>query len=200
MVPRSVSEVCAPSLLLALCRSSTFCATTSPLKFCHGPRPMRSRALTAWAPPTPWVERYARQVLLPAPAPCASCWQRASAPASPPRSAPLPEPALVTKNVMLGDCGACCACALALSPSVTSATEPNSLNVLVFMFSPPGYGRPAAGHEPHPIKCRFGQQDDISRDISGTGMSIARHPISTQSEKSARRSLLCSMGSQPVLY
>src|SRR5215468_1886261 len=36
-----------------------------------------------------------------------------------------------------------------------------------------------AGHEPHPIKCRFGQQDDISRDISGIGMSIARHPIST---------------------
>src|SRR5260370_606987 len=46
MAPRSVSEVDAPSLLLPPCRSSTLCPTTSPLKFCHGPLPMRSRAFT----------------------------------------------------------------------------------------------------------------------------------------------------------
>src|SRR5262247_2475378 len=50
MVPRSVSDACMPSLLLSPWRSSTFWATTSPLKFCQGPRPMRSRALTACAP------------------------------------------------------------------------------------------------------------------------------------------------------
>src|SRR5260370_19706481 len=53
MLPRSVSEVCWLRLLPALCRSSTFLATTTPLEFCHGPLPMRSRALTAppWAAP-----------------------------------------------------------------------------------------------------------------------------------------------------
>ena len=51
MVPRSVSEFSGPSLLLSLCRSSTLVAITVPLAFCHGPLPMRSRALTA----PPWA-------------------------------------------------------------------------------------------------------------------------------------------------
>jgi hypothetical protein len=45
--PRSLNELSKPSLLFSLCRSSTLVATTWPLKFCHGPLPMRSRALTA---------------------------------------------------------------------------------------------------------------------------------------------------------
>src|SRR3954463_16324496 len=99
------------SLLFSLCRSSTLLAITSPLKFCHGPAPIRSRALTAVAPSTAWVLRYARQVLPPAPAASARDWHCRSAPSKPPRSAPLPSPALVTKNVMLGACGGgCCVC------------------------------------------------------------------------------------------
>ena len=52
--PVSVSAVCFEILFAAPCSSSTLCAMTSPLAFCHGPRPMRSRALTA---PAPCVER-----------------------------------------------------------------------------------------------------------------------------------------------
>ena len=44
-MPRSVSAVSWLSLLPGPWRSSTFWATTSPLKFCHGPLPIRSRAL-----------------------------------------------------------------------------------------------------------------------------------------------------------
>src|SRR5207237_6796297 len=81
-------------LLLSLCRSSTLVAMTTPLAFCQGPFPMRSRALTV-APgfaALVLLLRYARQVL-PPPAPAASAnrWQCASAPASPPRSPPLPD-------------------------------------------------------------------------------------------------------------
>src|SRR6187549_890947 len=72
-------------------------AMTKPLAFFHGPLPIRSLALT---PPAPCVDRYARQVLPPAPTACASAWQCASAPARPPRSPPLPGPLLVTKNVI----------------------------------------------------------------------------------------------------
>jgi hypothetical protein len=57
-------------------------------------------------------------VRVPAPTPAASDWQWASAPASPPRSPPLPKPVLVTKKRML--CGAFCAfyaCAVR-SPSI----------------------------------------------------------------------------------
>src|SRR5262249_12932626 len=93
MLPRSVSAVCWLRLLLALCRSSTSLAITTPLEFCHGPLPMRSRALTG----PPWASavllRYACQVLPPAPTVVANCWQWASAPARPPRSPPLPGPA-----------------------------------------------------------------------------------------------------------
>ena len=49
--PFSVSEFCLLSWLPALCRLSTLVATTTPLAFCHGPRPMRSRALTAGLAP-----------------------------------------------------------------------------------------------------------------------------------------------------
>src|SRR5688572_9295629 len=52
------------------------------------------------------VDRYARQVLLPAPTACASDWQCASAPAKPPKLPPLPGFELVTKKLMF-DAGAC---------------------------------------------------------------------------------------------
>src|SRR5262249_51573267 len=132
--PFSLSAVCLVSLLLALWRSSTLWAITSPLAFFHGPAPMRSRALTAAAPSTACVLRYACQVWLPAPAPCASDWQCASAPWRPPRSAPLPEPALVTKNVILF----CCACAAPPMPSDSSAADtPMQRFIALFMVSRP---------------------------------------------------------------
>ena len=96
--PFSVSAVCLLRLLLAPCRSATSLAMTSPLAFFHGPLPMRSLALTAGADPDACVLRYARQVRSPAPTAAASFWQWASAPARPPKSAPLPDPVLVTKN------------------------------------------------------------------------------------------------------
>ena len=55
-VPFSVSAVCLVSLLFALCRSSTLVAITTPWTFCHGPLPMRSRALT-WGWPLLVVAR-----------------------------------------------------------------------------------------------------------------------------------------------
>src|SRR5205085_7737976 len=50
-----------------------------------------------------------------------------SAPSRPPRSAPLPGPAPVTKNVIVGDCGSCgaaCCCASTpvATPSASAAT------------------------------------------------------------------------------
>src|ERR1700693_3049828 len=68
---------------------------------------MRSRALTAAPPAAGVLElRSARHVLLPAPAAWASDWQCASAPATPPRSPPLPGPWLVMKKVILLACWA----------------------------------------------------------------------------------------------
>src|SRR3954447_25711904 len=66
--PFSLSPVSLLILLLSLCRSSTFCAMTTPLAFFHGPGPMRSRALRGPPCAAALVLRYARQVLLPAPA------------------------------------------------------------------------------------------------------------------------------------
>src|SRR5262249_43039178 len=135
MVPRSVSDVCMPSLLLSLCRSSTFCATTSPLKFCQGPFPIRSRALTGPPCAPALVLRYARQVLLPAPAAVASVWQWRSAPSRPPRSPPLPGPVEVTKKVILGDCGGCCcACAPTVMPTDNTDASNATFN-LAFIWS-----------------------------------------------------------------
>src|SRR5262245_28346215 len=98
--PFSVNAVCLLTLLAPECRSSTLFATTTPLAFCHGPLPMRSRALTPAAPPGSVVLRYARQLVCVEPAALARAAQCASAPSSPPRSAPLHFPTLVTKNVM----------------------------------------------------------------------------------------------------
>ena len=53
----SLSDVALVRLLAALCRSATSLATTTPLEFCHGPLPMRSRALTAGLPSAAWVDR-----------------------------------------------------------------------------------------------------------------------------------------------
>ena len=66
----------------------------------------RYRLLGLAVLPLAVVLRYARHVRPPAPAAAASVWQCASAPARPPRSAPLPGPALVMKNP---SCGACAA-------------------------------------------------------------------------------------------
>src|SRR5262245_19416090 len=101
--PFSLSAVCL-LILLFPCSSSTSLAITTPVAFCHGPRPMRSRALTAGAPPEACVLRYARQVRWPAPAASASDWQCRSAPSRPPRSAPLPGPTLLMKKVMAVGC------------------------------------------------------------------------------------------------
>src|SRR5262245_14701884 len=102
--PFSESAVALVMLLPALCRSETSLATTSPLAFFHGPLPMRSLALTAGWPSAACVDRYARQVFAPAPAACASDWQCRSAPATPPRSPPLPGPLLVRKKLVSADC------------------------------------------------------------------------------------------------
>ena len=62
---------------------------------------------------------------------CASCWQIRSAPSRPPRSAPLPEPALVTKKVIF----ACCAEALALAPITIDAANAKTENRIVHFMS-----------------------------------------------------------------
>src|SRR5688572_30683769 len=108
--PFSSSPVCLLILLFA-CRSSTLRAISSPFAFFHGPLPIRSRALTLS------VLRYARHSRCPAPAAFASAWQCRSAPSSPPRSAPLPGPALVMKKVM----SFCCACASAAASKAMAA-------------------------------------------------------------------------------
>src|SRR5580704_10417505 len=62
--PFSLSAVCFVRLL-APCSSATSLAITTPLEFCHGPLPIRSRALTAGLPSAACVDRYARQVFAP---------------------------------------------------------------------------------------------------------------------------------------
>src|SRR5262249_3293144 len=81
--------------------------------------------------------RYARHVLLPAPAACAKVWHWRSAPSRPPRSAPLPGPVLVMKKVMLGDCGGgCCASAAPPRPSDISAADASMNNRVVISVLP----------------------------------------------------------------
>src|SRR5262245_24659570 len=74
-----------------------------PLALYQGPLPIRSRAFTPASPPGSVVLRYARQLVRVEPAALASARQCASAPSSPPKSAPLPLLTLVTKKVI----GAC---------------------------------------------------------------------------------------------
>src|SRR5258708_40102339 len=140
---------------------------TSPLEFCQGPLPMRSRALTvlSGAARLVLVERYACQVLPPAPTVAASFWQWASAPSRPPRSAPLPGPALVTKKVMLGACGGCC-CACAIPPKASSVTEAsmakrNELCILVL-----------------PVIVDFDLSGEVPKQkLSTAGMMLARGAV-----------------------
>src|SRR3954454_2003225 len=114
-----------------------FCAMRAPFALNHGPAPMRSRALTAAWPLPAAALRYACHVLLD-PAAVPRLWQMRSAPAMPPRSAPLPEPALVTKNYI--GCGAaaggCCASAR-YEPPETARMKPatNERAILVIMNS-----------------------------------------------------------------
>src|SRR5689334_10146251 len=52
--PFSLIDVSLVRLFLP-CNSATLLATTTPLAFCHGPLPIRSRALTAGEPPAACV-------------------------------------------------------------------------------------------------------------------------------------------------
>src|SRR5215204_2706560 len=73
--PFSVSAVCLVMLAASECRSAALLATTAPLAFCHGPLPMRSRALTPASPPGAVVLRYAFQSVRFEPAALASALQ-----------------------------------------------------------------------------------------------------------------------------
>src|SRR5215510_372503 len=101
--PFSVSAVCFVMLTASECRSSTFFATITPFALYQGPLPIRSPAFTPASPPGSVVLRYARQLVRVEPAALASARQCASAPSSPPKSAALPLPTLVTKKV-IGSC------------------------------------------------------------------------------------------------
>src|SRR3954467_9563737 len=96
---------------------------------------MRSRALTPASPPGSQVLRYAFQFACFEPAALASALQCASAPSSPPRSAPLPLPTLVTKNVMS------CACTAVLHSAASAAAA-----IVAFMGAPPWLGRRTLHH------------------------------------------------------
>jgi hypothetical protein len=94
---------------------------------------MRSRAFTAGCPFAAAALRYACHVLLD-PAAVASVWQMRSAPAIPPRFAPLPEPALVMKNDMGGGGAAGGCCAIARYEPPTSAKVRPTPNVRAFVL------------------------------------------------------------------
>src|SRR5580698_7132412 len=110
----------------------------TPLALYQGPAPIRSRAFTAGWPLAACVLKYACQVLLPlaAPAATASAWQCASAPASPPRLAPSPLPALVTKK-LIGIGGACgggaCAIKRQVPPNTKSVPTAITVEILVIV-------------------------------------------------------------------
>src|SRR5262245_55108297 len=127
--PFSVRAVSLVMLTFSECRSSALLPTITPLTLCHGPMPMRSRALMPASPPGIVVLRYARQLVCVEPAALARAAQCASAPSSPPRSAPFPLPTLDTKNVML----ATWACTEAVAASATIA-EAASNEKLSFLF------------------------------------------------------------------
>src|SRR3954468_18645033 len=112
-----------------------FCAMRAPFALNHGPAPMRSRALTAAWPLPAAALRYACHVLL-LPAAVPRVWQMRSAPAMPPRSAPLPDPALVTKNDIGcgGAAGGCCAVARYAPPRIAIATPTLKLHVCAFII------------------------------------------------------------------
>src|SRR5581483_5977151 len=128
--PFSESAVCLLMLTLSECRSSTLFATITPLALCHGPLPMRSRALTPASPPVSVVLRYARQLVSVEPAALASAAQCASAPSRPPRSAPLPFPTLETKNVIFC-CWACTEPATLIEATAMMASNESP----VFLFT-----------------------------------------------------------------
>jgi hypothetical protein len=99
------------SRMMSPCRSATVAAMRAPFALCHGPVPMRSRALIA-LPSGAVPLRYARQMRPAAtfvPDAAARCAQCASAPSNPPRFAPSPLPTLVTKKD-IGAGGAAAGC------------------------------------------------------------------------------------------
>src|SRR5689334_10652504 len=94
-----------------------------PFTLYHGPLPMRVFASTVL------VDRYACQVLPPAPTACASDWQCASAPAKPPKLPPLPGFVLETKKLMFA-AGACASATPTLS--ARTASPPNTCTPFIF--------------------------------------------------------------------
>lgn len=96
----SSRDVLPPSLLPRPCRSSRLAAISMPLELNQGPRPIRSRALTAAPADVAVVLRYARHSRFREPAAVASFRQWASAPARPPRFPPSPVRTLVTKKLI----------------------------------------------------------------------------------------------------
>src|SRR4029453_14887148 len=82
---------------LRACRSLRSVATTTPLTLVHGPWPIRDPASTRAPAASRSALKEARHVLLPRLTAAARLWQRASAPASPPRL-PVTLVLLVTKN------------------------------------------------------------------------------------------------------
>ena len=87
-----------------------------------------------------------RQICVPGlwrpPRRAASCWQCRSAPARPPRSAPLPEPTLVTKN----DIFACWACAGAKESRVRHATNGAQVRATVMFTNLRNWRGPTPRH------------------------------------------------------
>jgi hypothetical protein len=74
--PCSVRAVCLLMLLESEWRSSTVFARTTPLAFCHGPFPMRSRALTPATPPGSVVLRdFCSHTTLLSPILLHPCWE-----------------------------------------------------------------------------------------------------------------------------
>src|SRR5215470_3407066 len=124
-------------ILLLECKSSTLAAIWTPLTLTQGPLPILSRAFTAVAPPVACSLRYACQVLEPAPTLAAKSWQCLSAPARPPKSAPLGPPTLLTKNVTLGySDGSGCACNPPVRTKGASAATAKATTASFMDFSP----------------------------------------------------------------
>src|SRR5262249_46893947 len=99
--PFPLSAISLVILASSECRSSTLLPTTLPLAFCHGPLPMRSRALMPAPPPGIVVLKYARQLVCVEPADLARAAQCASRP--PHRGVSAHKPALMRFQLTLAD-------------------------------------------------------------------------------------------------
>src|SRR6185369_5673235 len=147
----------------------------TPRALIHGPRPIRSRALTAGAPAAAGALRYARHRRSPRPTAAARCRQMSSAPASPARLPPKPRPVLVMKNdIAAATAGASWAVADAL-PSSAITTRLHARKPVE-----PEVGVDAAGALPeagHGV-------DDLNR-AHELEVLVAALPFDTQAERRA---------------